>query len=122
MTGSTGVAERAGAQDHLVEAQDHLVEATGDEMRVGQCLNPTFCAIASRRWSTIAARSAGTSKGFMGHRAGSQAEVCATGDFPTIVTALESILSEIEALSPGSLHRANTGKRGAKSNPKDDEM
>lgn len=61
-------------------------------------------------------------EGFMGHRAGSQTEVYAIGDFPTVVTALESILSEIETLFPGSLHRTNTGKHGAKPNPKDEKM
>ncbi len=48
-------------------------------------------------------------EGFMGHRASSQTEVYAVGEFPSVVKALGSIISEIERLAPGSLHRKRTG-------------
>ncbi len=48
-------------------------------------------------------------EGFMGHSAGSQTEVYAIGEFPTVVTAIESIIADIERLAPGSLHRNDTG-------------
>ena len=48
-------------------------------------------------------------EGFMGHRASSQTEVYAVGEFPTVVRALASIISDIERLAPGSLHRNDTG-------------
>jgi len=48
-------------------------------------------------------------EGFMGHRTGSQTETYAVGEFPTVVTALQSIITEIEKLAPGSLHRNDTG-------------
>lgn len=48
-------------------------------------------------------------EGFMGHRAGSQTEVYAIGEFPSAQRALVSILSDIEKLAPGSLHRKRTG-------------
>jgi integrase len=48
-------------------------------------------------------------EGFMGHRAGSQTEVYAIGDFPSVVKALNAIISEIEKLAPGSTHRSDTG-------------
>jgi integrase len=48
-------------------------------------------------------------EGFMGHRAGSQTEVYAIGEFPSVQRALQSILDEIEKLAPGSLHRKRTG-------------
>ena len=48
-------------------------------------------------------------EGFMGHRSGSQTEVYAVGEFPTVVSALTGILAEIEKLAPGALHRTNTG-------------
>ena len=48
-------------------------------------------------------------EGFMGHRAGSQTEVYAIGEFPSVVRALESIISDIEKLAPGAMHRNRTG-------------
>lgn len=48
-------------------------------------------------------------EGFMGHRAPSQTETYAIGEFPTVVTALGSIIAELERLAPGALHRTNTG-------------
>jgi len=48
-------------------------------------------------------------EGFMGHRAGSQTEVYAIGEFPTVVRALTGIIHDIEKLAPGSLHRNDTG-------------
>lgn len=48
-------------------------------------------------------------EGFMGHRAGSQTEVYAIGEFPSVVRALESVIAEIDKLAPGSLHRNATG-------------
>lgn len=45
-------------------------------------------------------------EGFMGHRSGSQTETYAIGEFPTVVTALEGIISDLEALAPGALHRS----------------
>ncbi|WP_242007913.1 hypothetical protein [Sphingomonas ginsenosidivorax] len=55
-------------------------------------------------------------EGFMGHRAGSQTEVYAIGEFPSVVQALESVIAEIGKLAPGSLHRKVTGN-GVSSNP-----
>lgn len=48
-------------------------------------------------------------EGFMGHRAPSQTEVYAVGEFPSAVRALSTLLEEIERLAPGSLHRNDTG-------------
>ncbi len=48
-------------------------------------------------------------EGFLGHRSGSQTETYAIGEFPTVVTALTSIISDVEALAPGALHRTVTG-------------
>jgi integrase len=48
-------------------------------------------------------------EGFMGHRAGSQTEVYAIGEFPSVVSALNDIVAEIEKLAPSSLHRSDTG-------------
>lgn len=48
-------------------------------------------------------------EGYMGHRAPSQTETYAHGDFPTVVQALSGIIAEIERLAPGSLHRNDTG-------------
>lgn len=48
-------------------------------------------------------------EGFMGHRAGSQTEVYAIGEFPTVVRALNHIIAKIEKLAPGTLHRNATG-------------
>lgn len=48
-------------------------------------------------------------EGFMGHRAASQTETYAIGEFPTVVTALNSIIAELHRLAPGSLHRNDTG-------------
>ncbi len=48
-------------------------------------------------------------EGFMGHRSGSQTKTYAIGDFPTVVTALDSIISDLDALKPGALYRTVTG-------------
>lgn len=48
-------------------------------------------------------------EGYMGHRAPSQTETYAVGDFPSVVRALSGIIQEIERLAPGSLHRNDTG-------------
>lgn len=48
-------------------------------------------------------------EGFMGHRSGSQTETYAIGEFPTVVTALEGIISDLDALKPGALYRTVTG-------------
>ncbi|QXT34300.1 hypothetical protein KV697_10685 [Sphingomonas sanguinis] len=48
-------------------------------------------------------------EGFMGHRSGSQTEVYAVGEYPTVVTALEAIISDLEALAPGALRRKCAG-------------
>jgi len=48
-------------------------------------------------------------EGFMGHRDGSQTEVYAIGEFPTVVRALNRIIAKIEKLAPGSTHRNPTG-------------
>lgn len=48
-------------------------------------------------------------EGFLGHRSGSQTETYAIGEFPTIVTALTGIISDLEAMAPGALHRTVTG-------------
>ena len=45
-------------------------------------------------------------EGFMGHRASSQTETYAIGEFPTVVSALISIITELEHLAPGALHRS----------------
>jgi integrase len=60
------------------------------------------------------ARNRGAAKwdleGFMGHSDGSQTEVYAIGEFPSVITALQSIIDDIEKLVPGALHRSRTGK------------
>ncbi|MFC3581881.1 hypothetical protein [Sphingomonas hylomeconis] len=61
-------------------------------------------------------------EGFMGHRAGSQTEVYAIGDFPTVVAALGSIISEIEKLAPGSTHRNGTGPSPSTASDKEKKM
>ena len=48
-------------------------------------------------------------EGFMGHRASSQTETYAIGEFPSVQRALESIISDIERAASGSLHRNRTG-------------
>ena len=48
-------------------------------------------------------------EGYMGHRAPSQTEVYAIGEFPSVVRALTTLITEIEQLAPGSLHRKLTG-------------
>ena len=55
-------------------------------------------------------------EGFMGHRAGNQTGVYAIGESPSVVRALDSIISEIEKLAPGSMHRNPT--RAEKSSAK----
>jgi integrase len=47
-------------------------------------------------------------EGFMGHSDGSQTEVYAIGEFPSVVTALTGILADLERLAPGALHRTRT--------------
>jgi integrase len=58
------------------------------------------------------ARNRGATKwdleGFMGHSDGSQTEVYAIGEFPSVVTALIGILADLERLVPGALHRTGT--------------
>jgi integrase len=48
-------------------------------------------------------------EGYMGHRAPSQTEVYAIGEFRSVERALTSVLEEIEQLVPGALHRSGTG-------------
>lgn len=48
-------------------------------------------------------------KGFMGHESGDVTETYAVGEYPTVVTALQEIIEEIEKLVPGAMHRRNTG-------------
>ncbi|KTT72643.1 hypothetical protein [Sphingomonas endophytica] len=48
-------------------------------------------------------------EGFMGHRAPSQTETYAIGEFPTVVAALTGIIAELHRLAPGTLHRTDTG-------------
>ena len=48
-------------------------------------------------------------QGFMGHRSPSQTEVYAIGEFGTVVTALNEVISELDRLAPGTLHRKHTG-------------
>lgn len=58
------------------------------------------------------ARNRGATKwdleGFMGHSDGSQTEVYAIGEFPSVVTALEGIVADLERLAPGAMHRSRT--------------
>jgi integrase len=58
------------------------------------------------------ARNRGATKwdleGFMGHSDGSQTEVYAIGEFPSVVAALTGILTDLERLAPGALHRSRT--------------
>lgn len=61
-------------------------------------------------------------EGFMGHRAGSQTEVYAIGEFPSVVRALESIISEIEKLAPGAVHRKRTGAEKSSTMREDGKM
>lgn len=61
-------------------------------------------------------------EGFMGHRAGSQTEIYAIGEFPSVVRALESIISEIEKLAPGAMHRNRTGAAKSSTMREDDKM
>ncbi|MEG3182097.1 hypothetical protein [Sphingomonas sp. LT1P40] len=48
-------------------------------------------------------------KGFMGHEAGGTTETYAVGEYPTVTRALQDILTEIESLAPGALHRKGIG-------------
>ena len=48
-------------------------------------------------------------EGFMGHRAPTQTEVYAIGEFPSVQRALGGIIEEIDRLAPGRLHRSHTG-------------
>jgi len=63
------------------------------------------------------ARNRGATKwdleGFMGHSDGSQTEVYAIGEFPSIVTALTGILADLEKLAPGAMHRSRTKQENA---------
>lgn len=61
-------------------------------------------------------------EGYMGHRASSQTEVYAIGEFPTASAALQSIISEIEKLAPGVFHRTSTGDRPRKIPAKEKKM
>ncbi|PTW44663.1 phage integrase family protein [Sphingomonas faeni] len=61
-------------------------------------------------------------EGFMGHRDGSQTEVYAIGEFPTVVRALNRIIAKIEKLAPGSTHRNPTGTRVAEKSAGDRKM
>jgi len=61
-------------------------------------------------------------EGFMGHRAPTQTEVYAMGEFPSVQRALQSILDEIEQLAPGALHRINTGARKPSTSRKEPKM
>jgi integrase len=61
-------------------------------------------------------------EGFMGHRAGSQTEVYAIGEFPSVVRALESIISEIESLAPSAMHRSRTGPAKSSTMREDKKM
>ena len=61
-------------------------------------------------------------EGFMGHRAGSQTEVYAIGEFPSVQRALQSILEEIEKLAPDSTHRNPTGTGVAEKSAGDRKM
>jgi integrase len=61
-------------------------------------------------------------EGFMGHRAGSQTEVYAIGEFPSVQRALQSVLDEIERLVPGALHRNVTGASRSTSTTKEAVM
>lgn len=59
------------------------------------------------------ARNRGTERwnfeGVMGHRFGSRTENYVIGDFPTMVTALESITADLDTLKSGTLYRTVTG-------------
>ena len=48
-------------------------------------------------------------QGYMGHLLPTQTEVYAEGDFASVQTALQSVIDEIERLSPGALHRIDAG-------------
>jgi hypothetical protein len=61
-------------------------------------------------------------EGYMGHRAPSQTEVYAVGEFPSVVKALTSIIQDIERLAPGSLHRNDTGASRALPAAREAEM
>jgi len=61
-------------------------------------------------------------EGFMGHRDGSQTEVYAIGEFPTVVRALNRIIAKIEKLAPGSTHRNPTGTGVAEKSAGDRKM
>lgn len=61
-------------------------------------------------------------EGFMGHRDGSQTEVYAIGEFPTVVRALNRIIAKIEKLAPGSTHRNATGTGIAEKSTGDEKM
>ncbi len=43
-------------------------------------------------------------EGCMGHGDGSQTKVYAIGEFPSVITALKSIVNGIEKQVPGALH------------------
>ena len=63
------------------------------------------------------ARNRGATKwdleGFMGHSDGSQTEVYAIGEFPSVGTALTGILADLEKLAPGAMHRSRTKQENA---------
>jgi len=61
-------------------------------------------------------------EGFMGHRAPSQTEVYAMGEFTSVQKALQGIIDEIDKRAPGTLHRVHTGTRPGRANKKEPEM
>ena len=49
-------------------------------------------------------------EGFMGHRAQSQTETYAIGEFPKAQAALQTLIDDLSRLAPGALHRRSTGQ------------
>jgi integrase len=72
-----------------------------------------WCSYILRHSLATIVRNRGASawdlQGYMGHRSPSQTEVYAIGEFGTVVTALNDVISELEKLAPGTLHRNETG-------------
>ncbi|WP_375197991.1 hypothetical protein [Sphingobium sp.] len=61
-------------------------------------------------------------EGFMGHRAPSQTEVYAMGEFPSVQKALQGIIDELDQRAPGTLHRVHTGTQKAVESAKEPKM
>jgi len=61
-------------------------------------------------------------EGFMGHRAPSQTEVYAMGEFPSVQKALQGIIDEIDQRAPGTLRRVHTGTQKALESAKEPKM